>query len=216
VRWEAAAGFGALAVGLTVAWVTNSAFDARYASMMFPLFALVVAYGFTVFGSRAVMAGALTVLVVTGFVGAARNVTDKRTQAGQVAAVITAEAKPEDAVVYCPDQVGPGVSRLLGGRHDLVQLTFPAGASPELVNWVDYKRRIDATDPARFASEALDRTGTGHTLWYVYNSGYHGVEGKCEGVAAALQDSGRAQRVRVVADDKTFFEPDYLIEFSSR
>ena len=38
VRWEAAAAFGALTLGLTVAWLTDSAFDARYASMMFPLF----------------------------------------------------------------------------------------------------------------------------------------------------------------------------------
>ncbi|MFI5054362.1 MAG: hypothetical protein ACHQDE_08370, partial [Acidimicrobiia bacterium] len=204
---------GALALGLTAAWITDSAFDARYASMMFPLFVLVVAFGFTAFGSRWVLAGVVTVVVISGFVGAARNVFDNRTQAGQVADVILARAKPGDAIVYCPDQAAPAVSRLLEGRRSLDQLTFPAGAAPELVDWVDYRARIDATDPAKFVSKVLDRVGKDHTIWYVYNTGYHGVEGKCEGVAAALGAARPGASLRTVADDKGFFESDGLVEY---
>jgi mannosyltransferase len=212
VRWEAAAAFGALALGLTAAWLADSAFDGRYASMMFPLFVLVVAFGFTAFASRAIVAVLLGILVVASFAGAARNVVDERTQAGRVADVIRAEAKPGDAVVYCPDQLGPGVSRLLD-RPALDQLTFPAGAAPELVDWVDYRDRIAATDPGAFARRVLDRVGAGHTIWYVDNPTYEGVEGKCEGVQAALGAARPGGRVRVLAAPKKFFESDNLIEF---
>ena len=51
VRWELAAALGALVVGLVFAYVSGSAFDGRYAAMMFPLLLFVVAFGFTVFQS---------------------------------------------------------------------------------------------------------------------------------------------------------------------
>jgi mannosyltransferase len=215
VRWEAAAAYGALVVGLTAAWLADSAFDGRYASMMFPLFVLVVAFGFTAFASRAVLAVLLGILVAAGFVGGARNVVDERTQAGRVADVILAEAKPGDAVVYCPDQLGPGVSRLLASRRSLDQLTFPAGAAPELVDWVDYRARIAATDPGAFAQRVLDRVGPDHTIWLVDNFAYEGIEGKCEGVQAALGAARPGGRVRISAAPRTFFESDNLVEFPS-
>jgi mannosyltransferase len=216
VRWEAAAAFGALTVGLTAAWLADSAFDGRYASMMFPLFVLVVAFGYTAFASRTILTVLLVVFVVTSFAGAARNVVDQRTQAGQVADVILAEAKPGDAVVYCPDQLGPGVSRLLEDRRSLDQLTFPSGAAPELVDWVDYRERIAATDPGAFARQVLDRVGPGHTIWYVENISYKGVEGKCEGVQAALSAARPGSRGRVTAAPLEFFEADSLVEFPAR
>ena len=37
--------------------------------------------------------------------------TTQRTQAGQVAAAINAEAKPGDIIAFCPDQLGPAVYR---------------------------------------------------------------------------------------------------------
>ncbi|HEX9504370.1 MAG TPA: glycosyltransferase family 39 protein [Acidimicrobiia bacterium] len=213
VRWEAAVAFVTLSLGLTIAWVTNSAFDARYASNMFPLFVLVVAFGFTAFGSRTVIAIVVAVVVGTGFVGAARNVVDERTQAGAVADVILARAKPGDAVVYCPDQLAPAVSRLLERKPSLVQLTFPSGGAPELVDWVDYQDRVDATDTAKFAKDVLDEVGSGHTIWYVENGGYHGLQGKCEAVAAALGAARPGATTHVVGDDKAFFEYDTLVEF---
>ncbi len=213
VRWEAAAGFGALAVGLIIAWISNSAFDARYASMMFPLFALVVAFGFMAFGSRPVMAVVLAVLVIGGFFGAARNVTDNRTQAAQVADVINAEAKPGDVVLYCPDQLAPAVNRLLDRRADLDQVTFPRLAKPALVDWIDYQDHIDATDPGKFADDVLARAGKNGTIWYVNNPGYHGLDGKCEQVSAAIEAARPGLKARVIGDVETFFEADNLLEF---
>ena len=155
----------------------------------------------------------VAVVVIGGLVGAAHNVTENRTQAGEIADAILASAKPGDAVVYCPDQLGPSVSRLLEGHKSLDQLTFPSGADPELVDWVDYHDRIDATDPAKFATMALDQAGKDHTIWYVYSSSYHGMEGKCEAVAAALAAARPGSQSRVAADATSFFESGSLVEY---
>jgi uncharacterized membrane protein len=212
VRWEAVAAIGALVLGLSAAYVTGGAFDARYASMMFPLFLFVVAYGFTVFTSRAVLAGALAVFVAAGFAGAVRNVVDRRTEAGEVASVIAARARPGDVVAYCPDQLGPAVSRLLGDRPGLTQMTFPRGIPPELVDWVDYRDTIARTDPSTFAQEVLAAAGS-HTIWYVATPGYRSVENKCEGLTAALASARPGSRRLVHEDQKRFFEADNLYEF---
>jgi mannosyltransferase len=212
VRWELAAAIGALTVGITFAYVSGSAFDGRYASMMFPLLLLVVAYGFTVFSSRAVMAGALAVFVAIGLVGGIRNAVDNRTQAAQVAAIIASEAKPGDVVVYCPDQLGPAVSRLLGHRTGLEQMTFPVGARPEIVDWVDYRDVIARTDPATFAADVIERAGD-HTVWYVATPGYRSLDVKCEAVGSALARARPSGTQRVAEHDSKFFELDNLYEF---
>ena len=154
----------------------------------------------------------LAIVVIGGFAGAARNVTDNRTQAGQVADIIKAEAKPGDAVVYCPDQIAPAVNRLVGSPKGLDQFTFPREAAPGLVNWIDYQDHIDATVPDHFTADALARVPKSGTIWYVYNPGYHGVEGKCEQVLGGLQAARPGSRVRVTSDDATFFESDNLIQ----
>ena len=64
-----------------------------------------------------------------GVASSARNVATERTQAGQAADVLRANARPNDLVVYCPDQLGPDLSRLLEGER-LRQRTFPGGAPP--------------------------------------------------------------------------------------
>ena len=214
VRWESAAAAGALALGLVVAGATDGAFDGRYASMMFPLFAMVVAYGFTIFASRKAALVVLALFVVLGLAGGVRNVLDNRTQAGEVADVIRADAKPGDVVAYCPDQLGPAVSRLIEGRG-LVQMTFPSGARPELVDWVDYVDRIRATDTNRFARSILDRAG-GHTIWYVSNPGYHNVDNKCDEIASALNVERPVKPARVLRDGEGFFEFEDLREFPAR
>ncbi|HEX9504618.1 MAG TPA: glycosyltransferase family 39 protein [Acidimicrobiia bacterium] len=217
VRWESAAAASALLLGLVVAGATDGAFDGRYASMMFPLFAMVVAYGFTIFGSRKAALAVLALFVTLGLAGGVRNVLDNRTQAGQVADVLRAEAKPGDVVAYCPDQLGPGVSRLVEGRG-LVQMTFPSGSGPDLVDWVDYVARVGATDGGVFARTILARAGH-HTIWYVSNPGYHNVENKCDEIASALNALNAPRPVkpaRVLRDGETFFEFEDLREFPAR
>ncbi len=148
VRWELVGACAILLFGAGVSYVAGSAFEERYASVMYPLFLLAIAYGLTAFADRKVRTVILAVTVLLSFASASRNITEDRTQASQVADIIKAQAEPDDLVVYCPDQIGPDVSRLLEGEP-LRQTTFPDGDRPERVNWVDYQDRIAAQDPRR-------------------------------------------------------------------
>ena len=202
VRLELAAAFGILGLGLTVSWIGGTTFDARYASVMYPLFVLAAAYGLTAFADRRVRVGVLAVVLLLSAVCAARNVTEERTQASQSADVIRANSKSGDLVVYCPDQVGPDVSRLLEGLP-LRQRTFPDGARPERVDWVDYADRMAAADPDAFARDMLERAGDS-TIWYVSSGGYRTLDGRCEQLGRAF-DGARSPVTRVLPDED-FFE----------
>jgi mannosyltransferase len=202
-RRDAILAFGTLLVGTTVSFVAGSAFDARYASIMFPFFVLLVTIGVTLFLDRRVLAGVLAVVVLLGIIGGIRNARTNRTQAAQSTDIIAAEAHPGDVVAYCPDQIGPSASRRLGTVPGLIQLTFPDGTSPNRVNWVDYIDRIRAASPEAFAQRVLHRAGT-HTIWYVFATGFNHVEGKCESVGVALAHARPKTTLRVVQDDSIF------------
>ncbi len=184
-RREAVLAAGTLVLGTTVAFVAGSAVDPRYASVMFPFYALLAAVGIACFTNRWVRVGVLVVVVGIGIIGGVRNYTTSRTQASQVADVIVADAHRGDVVAYCPDQLGPSGSRLLGNVPGLVQLTFPDGAAPQRVDWVDYVARNQAASTQGFANRVLRLAGS-HTIWYVYAYGYDHLEGRCEAVGASL------------------------------
>jgi len=202
VRWELGAAVAILLFGSTVSWIAGSTFDGRYASVMYPLLVLAIAYGVTAFADRRVRTMVLVITILLSFASAARNVTEDRTQAAQVADIIKARAQPDDLVVYCPDQIGPDVSRLLEGEP-LRQATFPDAGQPERVDWVDYQDRIARQDPVAFAQEMLDRAGDS-TVWYVSSGGYNNVQGVCELMATAFANS-REPSTPVLPDDD-FFE----------
>lgn len=212
VRVPAAVLVAALALGMLVSYAGGTTFVDRYGAVVFPLFVLVAAFGFTAFGDPHARVIALAVVVALGLVGGVRNLVEQRTQASHSADVIRAEARPGDVVAYCPDQVGPDVSRLLEGEPGLRQLAFPDGAPPELVDWVDYQERIDRAEPAEFADEAELLAGPDRTVWFVLAPGYRNFEGECEAVAAALSAARPTAETRVVPDD-TFFEFQGLIEY---
>ncbi len=211
VRWEGLAAIGILLLGLTASWVGGTAFEGRYASVVFPLFVLLVAFGLTTFTDRRVRCGILVVVVLLGFWGSTRNVEELRTQAAESADIIKAEAAPGDLVVYCPDQIGPDVSRLLAGRR-LRQVTFPDLGRPERIDWFDYRDRIAAADPAAFVRRVLRRAGSS-TIWFVAAPGYNNVAGKCEAIAGEL-GAVRPGDVRVVPD-LDVFEPQGLTVYRS-
>jgi mannosyltransferase len=212
VRLQAAVLIAALLLGLVASYAAGTTFAGRYAAGLFPLFVVVVAFGFTVFADTRVRNVALALVATFGLIGGARNLVENRTQAAQAAAVIRAEAQPGDVVVYCPDQVGPDVSRLLEAQEGLEHLTFPDGDAPELVDWVDYQERIDRADAGAFARDVLERAGNAATVWYVVAPGYRNFEGECEQVTAGLSAGRPDARTRVVPDNE-FFEFQGLIEF---
>jgi hypothetical protein len=212
-RGETFVWVSALLLGAVASYASKLVVVSRYASVVFPLVVLVMAAGVTVFANPRVRVGVIAALVAVSLVSTARVVPENRTQAAQVANVIRGHAKPGDVVVYCPDQVGPAVDRLLRGRHDLEQLTFPRGDGPQLVDWVDYYKRRHRADTDAFARDVLKRTGTGHTLWYVLATNYEGGnQGRCQAIRRAFKKERPGARLPVKADEQ-FFEPIGLIEY---
>jgi mannosyltransferase len=202
---------GTLAIAVIGGALANAAFVPRYTAVVFPLFLLVAALGFTVFADRRMVAGLLGVASLAGVLTGFGNNQQQRTQAVQVAAVLNTQAQPGDEVVYCPDQLGPAVDRLLT-VPDLTQLTFPRAIGPARVDWVDYKQVIDHTDVGSFAQEMLSRLPAGRTLWLVYRNGYPGFGGDC-GYLDAWLNLLRPSGETVVASNSHFFEFENLVRF---
>jgi mannosyltransferase len=153
----------------------------------------------------------LAAAVVFGFWGSAPNVFGDRTSAVRVANALKAGVQPGDVVAYCPDQLGPSVSRLLPVGFAAAQLTFPRATAPQVVDWVDYATVNDAAEPEPFARMLLDRAGPTHTVWVVWAPGYRTFEDKCQGLLANL-DLARRTNTRPVKLPKNFEKPA-LIRF---
>jgi len=205
---------GTLAAAILGGLVTNSAFDARYASVVFIPLILLVALGLTVFRDRHVRAGVLTLAVLLGLGGSVPNITTNRTQAGEVARAIAASGRPGDVVAYCPDQLGPAVDRLLpAGRYQ--QVTFPRGTGPAFVNWVDYAAAVRAASPVTFARQVETLAAGGHQVFLVWAGGYQSFGTRCEGVVQTLEgDQGYHGTGLVTGDDTEFYQPMSLIRLT--
>jgi hypothetical protein len=191
----AGAALGTLLLGVVMSNLTSAAYAPRYAAIVFPLVLLLAAMGTGVLGSTRVRAGILAAAAVLGVVGGAVLNAAPRTRAGVVAAALREYAQPGDVVGYCPDQLGPAVSRLLPAG--VTQLTFPNGARPERVDWVDYRDRVRATTPASFAETLLTRAGTDHDIWLVWSPGYRSFGGRCSNMLTALA-AARPDWTRVI------------------
>jgi uncharacterized membrane protein len=207
---------GSLAAAIVGGVATRSAFDARYASVVFVPLILLVALGFTVFQDRRVRTGLLGAAAVLGLAAAVPNVTTNRTQAGQVAAAVVARARPGDVVAYCPDQLGPAVARLL--PTDFRQTTYPRGSGPIFVNWVDYAAAVHAASPADFAThlETLASSGgADHRIFLVWAPGYQAYGLRCEGVVQTLQGDPNLKTTAVVTGNPlSFYQPMWMAEFA--
>jgi mannosyltransferase len=213
-RHLAVVGFGTLAVAVVATVAGGSAFAARYASVMFPMVVLLAALGTGVLVDRRVRHGVLAAAVAFGFWAIVPNVLGNRTSAPRVAAALAAGVRPGDVVAYCPDQLGPSVSRLLPAgltSSGVAQLTFPRATPPDVVDWVDYATVNKAGDPEAFARMLLDRAGPTGTVWMVWAPGYRTFKDKCQGVLGHL-DLARRNNTRPVKLPKNFEHPG-LIRF---
>jgi mannosyltransferase len=211
---------GTLAAAIVGGLASNSAFDARYASVVFIPLILMVSLGLTVFQDRHVRAGVLALAMALGVAASVPNVITNRTQAGEVAAAIAATGKPGDVVAYCPDQLAPAVDRLLpAGRYE--QVTFPRGTGPAFVNWVDYADAVRNASPVTFAQQVEALAKGGHQIYMVWAPAYQAFGIKCEGVVQTLQGSLDAHgnlnyhsTGLVVGDDKSFYQPMSLVRLT--
>jgi mannosyltransferase len=210
-RGLAVAAFGSLAVGIAVGAAAQSAFAVRYTSILFPFVVLLVALGTSVLAEPKVYRGVLALAVVLGTIAIVAGVFGERTTAPKVARILNTSARPGDVVAYCPDQLGPSVTRLLDDRG-LIQLTFPTAGPPDRVDWVDYGPRNRAARAAPFAQLLLDRAGPDHTIWLVWSPGYKTFGTKCSAMADLLEQA-RPDMTRRLKVSTRYFEHPGLIQF---
>ncbi len=204
---------GTVAVAVVLGAVANAAFVARYTAVILPMFLLMVAIGIATFRQRRAVVAILGVVCLAGLLTGFGQDRKQRTQAVQVAAVLNAQAQPGDVVVYCPDQLGPAVDRLLK-VPDVTQLTFPRAIGPQRVNWVDYKKVIANTDVASFAQNMLSRLPANRTLWFVWRNGYAGLDGSCQALDnwfSLLKPGGTT----VVSANSRFYEYENMVRYPS-
>ncbi len=206
---------GTLGAAIAGGFLTNSAFDARYASVVFIPLILLVAIGLVTFQDRRVRSVILVLAVVAGLAGSVTNITTNRTQAGQVAAAIARTGQAGDIVAYCPDQLGPAVDRLLpAGRYQ--QTTFPRGTGPAFVNWVDYGAATALGDPLTFSKHfESEAAASGRQIFLVWAPGYQTFGVKCEGIVQTLQaDPNYRAQALVGANSVSFYQPMSVVRFT--
>ncbi len=202
-----------LVIAVVGGMIANAAFVARYTAVALPLFLLVMSTGIVTLPGRRFRIGVLAVLVLAGIMSGKAQNASQRTQAVSVAAILNAQARPGDLVIYCPDQLGPAVNRLLTVK-DVTQITFPRAISPDLVDWVNYKSVIASTDVSQFAQSALQRVSGGQTVWLVWRNGYPGFGGDC-GFLASWLGLLRSPGVTLVhANGAKYYEYENLTRFS--
>ena len=212
-RFVAVLVVGALSAAVLAGILTGAAFDSRYIAVVFPLFIVLCALGVTTFKSRKVTSVMLAVACTAGLISAKDQNSQPRTQAVQVAAVLNAQAQPGDMVVYCPDQLGPAVDRLLKVPN-VTQLTFPRMIGPARVDWVNYLSVIQNTDVGTFAQDIVNKLNPGSTLWLVWRNGYRGFGGSCGYLASWLQmlhPGGETVRTQ----DPDYYEYENLVRWPS-
>lgn len=205
VRYEGVVVALTLGLALAASYVASSTYVTRYASVFFPLVALIVAAGLALFVGRAGRTAAYGTVIFLGLVGGAYNaLAAPRTQAGEIATAIEADASPGDVVITCPDQLGPAVERVLG--DDLEVLAYPTLGSAERVDWVDYDERNAAADPVAIAGEVVELAGPDASIWLVSSGDYRTFEGQCEQLAGTLRSLRPGGGPVVAEDGDEFFE----------
>jgi hypothetical protein len=168
-------GLGALLLGLVVSRAEEAGYALRYSAPDLAVVLLVPAVGAARLAGRR-GAAALTVVALLGLgVVVFSPLLGSRTQARHTAALLRARLRAGDLVVYCPDQLGPAVDRLLPAGTD--EVVYPTMGAPQRVDWVDYAARNAAGSPVAFAATASARA-TGE-VWLVRADGYRTFGTQC-------------------------------------
>jgi len=177
--------------------------------VFFPFFLILVALGLQQFKGGLVRDVVLVTFTALSLAGMFLVVRVDRTQARASVEVIERTA-PDGVVIACPDQLGPSVSRYLDReRYDIT--TYPRFASPELVDWVDYKARNERNDPVAFAQELL-RRAEGRPLFLVYRDDFLTLKGQCQRVIETLSAVRPPRTIQRESGDD-FYEPMTVVEF---
>jgi hypothetical protein len=189
---------------------SHSAFVSRYTAVLFPSTALLIAVAIGRTNRDALRAAVVAVLAVGWVAAAAHETQQVRTRAGAFAAAIRAQAAPGDLVLYCPDQLGPALFRVLDDL-DVRQAVYPTGASPERVDWIDYRTRYESADAATFLAAEL-AAARPSAVWLVLSETYPPTQRACTELFVELAQSFGSGR-QVIADDPHWRDHDQLWRF---
>jgi len=196
-------------------YISRSAFQARYAMVVFIPLVLLVALGLTTFADRRIRIGVLSVAVVAGLVSSVPNIDNTRTEAGRVATVLSHLGRAGDVVGFCPDQLGPDVNRLLPpGRYQ--EITFPRDIGPQFVDWINYASVVHKAKPAAFARRLESMAGSDHQIWLVWMGGYKDYGSKCQQIETDLLADPHFGAREVVVPSSKYYEPMELVRFAVR
>jgi hypothetical protein len=179
-------------VPLTLAYIVNlfggSAYTERYTGISLPAFLMLAALGLSLIPAPRWRAGLLVLATLPGLIGGFQLAWPERTQAGQIASMINATARPGDVVAFCPDQLGPAVYRAMTrlGLTDVKEVAYADSSGPALVDWVDYASRMQHANAADFARQLDQLAGPDHAIFLVHADGYRFLESSCTLIAEQL------------------------------
>lgn len=172
---------GVALLTLLLAWtsvaVLGGAYTGRYTAVAVPLVAVAAGLGAVALPGRRLPLVALSVTTLISLATGLPPADNSRTFAGAAAAAFRASASPGDLLVYCPDQLGPPMARLLGPAYR--QVVYPTLGAPQRIDWVDYRARQDAADPARIAGQ-VDGLAGDRPVFVLLAGDYRTFEGDCE------------------------------------
>ena len=203
-----AGSLGALAAAIVASLFLSSGYAVRYSSAMIAPALLLAAVGIARL-RPAWNAAALAVTVGFGVLGIAQQqFPDNRTQAAQTASALNEVIRPDDVIVYCPDQLGPAVHRLIS--EPVAEVVYPTLAGPERIDWVDYADRNAAANPAAIARTISDSYAG--RIWLVTAQNYRTFDRQCEQLSWYL-DRLRGARTDVQHTDGAFYEQQGIVLF---
>ncbi len=226
-RRVAVVALGTLALATVVGVVTNSAFQARYNAAWMPLWVVLAGLGLLRLRGPVLRRVVLAVIVVLAVPGSVRAVVEARSQSREIAHSLARHARSGDAVVLCPDQLGPSLLRELhhqgipvAGRPDevvpadasgLQVVGFPGFTRPDRIDWVDYVARLSRVSPKAYAREVSDRYA-GRQIFVVWDGTYRTHEQRCENFVHAL-NALRPISPALVTDSSKTYEHAWLVRF---
>ncbi len=203
---------GTLLVAGAVSGLTGTAAAGRYTSVAVVGFLTLAALGVAALPGTGVRATGLVVVAGLGLATALPNVTDLRTQAGEVAQALD-DAAPGDVVVFCPDQLGPAVARLVPPERRLDLVVYPDLRPADRVDWTDYAERMTDTPSAAVAADVLERAGDGSAVWVVTAPGYRVPSTQRCAFLVDVLEAARGEKAELVIVPDSRIPEDYRLQY---
>lgn len=205
--------FGTLALGIVGAHISQSTFVPRYAAVILVPLVILMAVGTQAIAAPWLRLVAIGILALGLVVQGLEWRTTQRSQGGEISSVLLKNAKPGDTVLFCPDQLGPSVIRILPG-NELSLYGYPRLDNPRFINWVDYLAAMRSTSPKKFAKQVSAKTGR-HTVWLVWATGYGPYQSTCAVLASTfLTLPGWGAHQWVDAHQWRYFQSMNLTQFN--